>query len=623
MPELDPLVAPIITDYRDKGVKAAQKSFLGLEGAAKKLGKTLGAAFAAREIYQFGKASVKAFMDDEKAAKSLATQLGALGMAIDTIGAESFIQNIQRTTGVLDDELRPAYSRLAAVTLSATKTQDLLNLALDISAGTGASVQATTDALAKAYQGNTRALGGLGVALSKTELQTSSFADIQTRLAEIYKGQAAAAADTYAGKVARLSAAFSDLKETVGAGIITGFANLTSAGGEIDGAISGIQKFGIIASEEIAGLGIGLRRLMADLEKAPIFGLLISALKRFGEGLDILTGASKAFQQDLQNYQNRIWAENTHKLEQYYKDLKAQNDLRLKQEKAAKAALDAQNKAKRDQAALDKASLALRKAESIFDLEAIQIAAAMKNPALTLGEYARLQLKKDILALEQAIQDKDVEGATILAKKVNIDIQRLNELRNTQLELIKINDLTDQLPENLELIDLMNLANALALIKKLQTDLDLLTKTQTKTPTSTFNPVIGAAGGIGVSTISPTISSNQKVQDTFEKVFTDMANAGNNQTQSAILALSSARYEALGAAYAGYNNNLTGSSMTQAYAPEQLVSYNPNTGLTVNVNVQGSVSTEQDLVNAVLDGIQQQSANGTRSTVNRLDALIP
>ncbi|MGI9142036.1 MAG: hypothetical protein ACR2IJ_02490 [Fluviibacter sp.] len=623
MPELDPLVAPIITDYRDKGVKKAQKSFLDLEGSAKKLGKALGIALSARAVVNFGKASVKAFLDDERAAKSLATQLGALGMAIDTIGAESFIQNIQRTTGVLDDELRPAYSRLAAVTLSASKTQDLLNLAMDISAGTGASLQATTDALAKAYQGNTRSLGGLGVALSKAELQTSTFAEIQTRLADIYKGQAAAAADTYAGKVKRLSAAFSDLKENIGSGIITGFANLTSAGGEIDGAISGIQRFGIIASEEIAGLGIGLRQLMADLEKAPIFGLLIQALKRFGEGLDILTGASKAFQQDLQNYQNRIWAENTHKLEQYYKDLKAQNALRLQQEKAAKAAIDAQNKAKRDQAALDKAALALRKAESIFDLEAIQIAAAMKNPALTLGEYARLQLKKDILALEQAIQDKDVEGATILAKKVNIDIQRLNELRNTQLELIKINDLTDQLPENLELIDLMNLANALALIKKLQTDLDLLTKTETKTPASTFNPIIGAAGGIGISTISPTISSNQNVQDTFEKVFTDMAAAGNNQTQSAILALSSARYEALASSYAGYNTNLTGSSMSQAVAPEQLVSYNPLTGLTVNVNVQGSVSTEQDLVNAVLNGIQQQSANGTKSTVNRLDALTP
>ena len=623
MPELDPLVAPIITDYRDKGVKKAQKSFLDLEGAAKKLGKTLGAAFAAREIYKFGKESVKAFMDDEKAAKSLATQLGALGMAIDTIGAESFIKNVQNATGVLDDELRPAYSRLAAVTLSATKTQDLLNLALDISAGTGASVQATTDALAKAYQGNTRSLTGLGVALSKTELQTSSFAEIQTRLSEIYKGQASAAADTYAGKVARLSAAFADLKENIGSGIITGFGNLTGAGGEIDGAISGIQKFGIIASEEIAGLGIGLRQLMADLEKAPIFGLLIRALKRFGEGLDILTGASKAFQQDLQNYQNRIWAENTHKLEQYYKDLKTQNALRLQQEKAAKAAIDAQNKAKRDQAALDKAALALRKAESIFDLEAIQIAAAMKNPALTLGEYARLQLKKDILALEQAIQDKDVEGATILAKKVNIDIQRLNELRNTQLELIKINDITDQLPENLELIDLMNLAKALDLIKKLQMD---LTTIENSTCASSFNPPIGAKGGIGTTTISPTISSNQQVQSAFQKVYTDMTTLGNNPDQAAALALSSARYTALAQQYAGYNAQkaaIEGSTFGQAYAPEQLVSYNPNTGLTVNVNVQGSVSTEQDLVNAVLDGIQQQSANGTRSTVNRLDALIP
>jgi hypothetical protein len=163
----------------------------------------------------------------------------------------------------------------------------------------------------------------------------------------------------------------------------------------------------------------------------------------------------------------------------------------------------------------------------------------------------------------------------------------------------------------------------LALIKKLQADLDLLTKTESKSAASAFNPVIGAQGGIGITTISPTISSDSKVQDTFEKVFTDMLAGGNNQSQSAILALSSARYEALGAAYAGYNANPTGSSMSQGYAPEQLVSYNPLTGLTVNVNVQGSVSTEQDLVSAVLNGIQEQSASGTRSTVNRLDALVP
>ena len=92
-------------------------------------------------------------------------------------------------------------------------------------------------------------------------------------------------------------------------------------------------------------------------------------------------------------------------------------------------------------------------------------------------------------------------------------------------------------------------------IDKLNEYLKLLAKLNAPASTTpaSFNPTIGPKGGIGITTISPTISSNEAVQTTFEKVFTDMQTMGNNETQSAILALSSARYEALAQSYAGYN----------------------------------------------------------------------
>lgn len=129
----------------------------------------------------------------------------------------------------------------------------------------------------------------------------------------------------------------------------------------------------------------------------------------------------------------------------------------------------------------------------------------------------------------------------------------------------------------------------------------LKTPGATTTPTA-FNPTIGPKGGIGTTTISPTISSNEAVQTTFEKVFTDMAAMGNNQTQSAILALSSARYEALGQSYAGYN-----------------ASAGSGGAITVNVNAGNLIADRNELVEIVRGGILAGQTSGNKITLNALD----
>lgn len=129
----------------------------------------------------------------------------------------------------------------------------------------------------------------------------------------------------------------------------------------------------------------------------------------------------------------------------------------------------------------------------------------------------------------------------------------------------------------------------------------LKTPGATTTPTA-FNPSIGSQGGIGTTTISPTISSNEAVQTTFEKVFTDMAAMGNNQTQSAILALSSARYEALGQSYAGYN-----------------ASAGSGGAITVNVNAGNLIADRNELVEIVRGGILAGQTSGNKITLNALD----
>jgi hypothetical protein len=92
---------------------------------------------------------------------------------------------------------------------------ELQGLALDVAAGSGKSLDAVTQALAKAYEGNTASLGRLGIGISAAELKTMSFEDITKRLSETFAGQADVAANTFEGRIARLRLAFEDIRDTL------------------------------------------------------------------------------------------------------------------------------------------------------------------------------------------------------------------------------------------------------------------------------------------------------------------------------------------------------------------------------------------------------------------------
>lgn len=193
-----------------------------------KFGKLAGAAFlaagAAAGAYA-GKLAidgVKAAIADEAAQVKLAGALTrATGATEDQIKAtEDQILKLSLATGVADDNLRPAMSRLAVATGDVSKAQDLLSLALDISAQTGKPLEAVSNALGKAYEGNTAALGRLGIGLSAAELKTMSFQQVQGQLTDLFGGAAAANAETYEGRIARLRVAFDEAKEGIGARLL-------------------------------------------------------------------------------------------------------------------------------------------------------------------------------------------------------------------------------------------------------------------------------------------------------------------------------------------------------------------------------------------------------------------
>jgi hypothetical protein len=191
---------------------------------SKKAGMAFAAAGAAAGAYAIKLAvdGVKAAIEDEAAQIRLATALkNATGATDDMIASvEKQILKTSLATGVADDKLRPALSRLALSTGDVTKAQDLLTLALDISQSTGKGLDAVANSLGRAYDGNTASLGKLGIGLSAAELKAMSFTEVQTKLSDLFGGAAAANAQTFAGRLEILKVTFDEAKESVGAKLL-------------------------------------------------------------------------------------------------------------------------------------------------------------------------------------------------------------------------------------------------------------------------------------------------------------------------------------------------------------------------------------------------------------------
>jgi hypothetical protein len=182
------------------------------------------AAAAAAAVYATKLAvdGVKAAIEDEAAQLRLASALRtATGATSAQIAAtEAYILKTSLAVGVTDDELRPAFQRLAVSTNDVSKSQTLLNLAIDIAKGTGKPLAEVTDAIAKAYDGNTKKLASLGIGLSAADLKTMSFTDATQKLTDLYGGAATRNADTFQGRIDRLKVGFSEAKEEIGAQLL-------------------------------------------------------------------------------------------------------------------------------------------------------------------------------------------------------------------------------------------------------------------------------------------------------------------------------------------------------------------------------------------------------------------
>jgi len=476
-----------------KGFKQAQTATDKLNKSVKSLASTFGIAFGTTAVVAFAKASVKAFIQDDNAARSLGITLKNLGLETGNTSkyVNEMISNLEKQTGVLDDQLRPAMDRLLRATGSVSKATTLLGLALDISAGTGKDLTTVTQGLQKAYLGNNASLGRLGVGLSKAELTSSSFEEIQIRLSELFAGQASSAAESYAGQLNKLTIAGNNAKEVIGKGIIQA---LTESSGSFNNATGDIEKY----AEAISDLIVDFGRFFRLSNAVPsIFELLtdpVSAIKNFNKVADEID-AQIAKQNALAMGRNPIQSGS------YLTTQKKITTLTKEQSKAqAKILAD-----KRLTLALDKANLALAKGTDVFDMDKIQLNAALIGQAEALGkattgsqilaianDVQRLKVKQDINALEDAIAAKDTVAIEKATAKLNADLNILSALQKQDAKLLDIN----RVLAGMKSTDLINLAN-------LQAALDLLAKFKFPTLTIPGVTTLGAARSNAGITFNP------------------------------------------------------------------------------------------------------------------------
>jgi hypothetical protein len=218
------VIARIITQYSAKGSKAAQKDIAKLGKDFDKFAKRSALAFAAAGAavgaftVKVGTDAVRAAMEDQKSqallANSLRNTVGATDAAIAS--TEDYITLLQKEVKVADDELRPALSRLSAATGSIASGQELLGTALNVSAQSGADLATSSNAIIKAMKGQGRALGLLVPGLSAATIKSKDFNKILTETNRETFGAASKRAQTLEYRLKGLNIAYGEVLETLG-----------------------------------------------------------------------------------------------------------------------------------------------------------------------------------------------------------------------------------------------------------------------------------------------------------------------------------------------------------------------------------------------------------------------
>jgi len=511
-----------------KAFKEADGAVSGLDRAVGKLGKQFVGLFAAQKLYSFGKASVKAFAQDEASARRLATAVDNLGLSFSQTRVADFIQNLEKSAGITDDVLRPAMQALLTTTGSLTKSQELLNNAIQISRASGIDLATVSQDLANGYVGITRGLKKYNTGLTQAELKSKSFADILGIMLAKSAGAAQDYLSTTAYQMDVLTVATDNAKEVIGKGLVEAFAKI-AGGSDATDAAKAIDNIAQAISKVVVFTGTAIG-LVEKFRKAYTNFLAGGDVNQLMAGTAASTNRSSSPAGTAARTAQQRAAEAA--AAKRAKELAA---LTTKQVKATKSLTDEQKK-----------QAALKKAQSIFDLEQIQIIAALKGN-ISEEDRTRLQAQAAIL-----------NGNADLATKLTKDI-------------LMAQDSTGKLYQYF--LSIPTAKNPFAFLD------DWIADFQKKLNSLTMNTSYTQA------TLAPELAAIGVV-----------------------------------AGYGDYAGSVANQSPNTLYP-----SYGMQTGggdTVINVQVQGNVIREQELIDKVLAGAQLSSLSGSPSQIGRIAGMF-
>ena len=538
------LAVRIATVLDAAGLNKADKQVKSFEKSLKGLGRTLGLTLSGAAVIAFSKKSVMALVEAEKANTRLANSVKNLGLSFSTAAIQKNLDEISRSAGIAGEVLVDAYQPLLTATGSVIQSQKMLNLALDVSAGSGVALTTVTQDLANAYVGNTRGLRKYNLGLSQAQLKAASFLEVQTKLTNQFSGAQAAYLDTYAGKLQILGEAAGNAQERIGATLIDLGAAFTGS--------SNIEEF------------VGKIERLTDR--------FVGLMDKFTEGIAIIramlgaktwTGMFAAAQEaQVAEFNRRMRRDYMNAWEGTNVPMSAQALAQQRKAEAAakKRAADLLKSQQKNTAELKKQNT-LKKSATVFDLEQIQLIAALKGK---LSEEDR----------------KRIEAQLALLNNNDALAQKLTR------EILMAQDATGGLYRYFLSIGDAKIKNPFAFLDEwlmeFQSKLNNLKFPSMPTSVSTaVAPTSGVVMGFTPTPMNP-IPTTGAIQ--------------------------------------GPQIPSTNASAYSGTIPTGNFTYGQGNPLNTNVyvTVQGSVTTEEDLVSKIASGLQQKSlSTGDSSYINR------
>jgi hypothetical protein len=602
-----------------KAFKQADTATDKLSKSAKNLAKSIGLAFSTAAIIGYGRKSLKAALESQaqqqRLAKLMKVTVNASDAQIASLNAQA--EALANVGVVTAGNITQTQSQLATFNLQADTIKTLTPAILDyVTAEKGAAASASefksmTNGLAQALNGNFASLTKTGFVLDDVTKKTIATGTESERAAALvavldstYKDFNKSLRDTPAGKMQVLANAADDVSVAIGTGIIDALTML-SDDHSVDNLAKDMQNLGTYTADVIRGVGI----LISELQKLPGAGPIASFFK-FADQYNPITFLSEI------GAKSKIGAGGSGQ-KGVPAELLALEKYSIVQKKILKDSkkLTAEEKkrlaAKKLGLAIDKANLALGKGEDIFDMDKIQLNAALIGQAEALGkattgaqilaianDVQRLKIKQDIAALEDAIASKDTAAIAKATAKLNEDLKILGVLQKQDAKLLDINNVLASM-KSVDLINLTNLQDALALLAQFTFPslcAPTTMKPGTKTPEFLKSGItmIGKTPFVTGSVIDP-LASLKTVEDTAKatSVLPEYISATEFYTS-----LTDAQKADLGG-YSPYMNTGAG--------------YGAGGSIVVNVSA-GAIGDENIIVDAVQNALNEIARRGYLTT---------